>query len=132
MLWATLALLGVPIWLILGVLGGAYWNRRRFKQIPGVFRLKYKEALSEKWPRQATYGRWIHDVLLINKGIGLVPTTAVGVNSLTEVSKSETVKGFDDGDAVIFSLMLDDETAVQVAVASNTVSQIQGPFAKAD
>ena len=66
MLWALLALLGVPIWLILGVLGGAYWNRRRFKQVPGVFRLKYKEALSEKWPRQATYGRWIHDVLLIN------------------------------------------------------------------
>ena len=60
-----------------------------------------------------------------------MPPTAVGVKSLTEVSKSETVKGFDDGDAVIFSLMLDDDTAVQVSVASNTVSQIHGPFAKA-
>jgi hypothetical protein len=33
----------------------------------------------EKWPRMANYGCWVHDVLLYNKGLGLVPTVAVGV-----------------------------------------------------
>jgi len=128
MVWATLALLGVPVWLVLGMLGGALWNRRRFKQSPGVFRLKYREESSEKWPRAATYGRWIHDVLLINKGIGLVPTTAVGVVTLVETTLSESVKGFDD--PVIFTFTLDDKTAVQVAVSSDTVDLAQGPFGK--
>ena len=97
------------------------------KQSPGVFRLKYREGSSEKWPRAATYGRWIHDVLLSNKGIGLVPTTAVAVISLVETTLSESVKGFDD--PVISTFTLDDETAVPVAVFSDAVDLAQGPFA---
>ena len=126
MVLALLAILGVPIWLLLGMLGGALWNRHRFKQLPGVFRLKYREASSDKWPRQATYGRWVHDVLLINKGIGLVPTTAVGVQGLAETAMSETGKGFEQ--AAIFTFTLDDDTAVQVAVSSDVTELAQGPF----
>jgi len=35
---ALLALLGVPIWLLIGMVGAALWSRRRFAQGPGVFK----------------------------------------------------------------------------------------------
>ena len=126
MVWALLAILGVPIWLVLGVLGGAMWNRHRFKQSAGVFRLKFRRDPKGKWPRQAGYGRWVHDVLLINKGIGLVPTSAVGVKGLVEYSDSELVKGLDN--ALIFTYTLDDDSVGQIAVEGDVLALAQGPF----
>jgi hypothetical protein len=126
MVWALLAILGVPIWLVVGGLTATLLNRRRFKRQPGVFRMKFRAEDDEKWPRPASYGRWVHDVLLINKGLGLVPTTAVGIKQFHDISEDEAVKGFDK--AVIFRFTLDDDKSGYVAVADESVSLAYGPF----
>ena len=126
MIWALLAILGVPIWLVSGMLGVALWNRHQFKQKPGVFRLKFRQDLSAKWSFQSNYGRWVHDVLIINKGLGLVQTTTFGVQSLIMTEISEPVKGIDN--AIVFNLKLDDETDMQIAVTNGINELAQGPF----
>jgi len=128
MIWALLAILGVPIWLVLGMLGAALWNRHHFKQKPGVFRLKFRQGLSKKWPFQSNYGRWVHDVLIINKGLGLVQTTAFGIQSLKMAKITEPVKGIDM--ATIFNLTLDDGTDMQIATNNDSIELAQGPFVK--
>jgi len=59
-----LYLLGVPLWLILGMIGLALWNRNRVKKQPGIFPVKVKpeadpDAEKEpKWPRTG-YAQWL-------------------------------------------------------------------------
>jgi hypothetical protein len=73
-IWALLALLGVPIWLVVGGLAVALWSRRRFRAQPGVFRIAVRSAGDDSWPRVASYGRLIRDVLVVNRGLALVRT----------------------------------------------------------
>lgn len=57
MIWATLAFLGVPIWLVVGALIGALFSRHQFRAQPDVVPLLFREAGDEKWPRRLAYGR---------------------------------------------------------------------------
>ena len=82
MIWALLALVGVPIWLILGALSGAIVSRRRFKAQPHVFALLIREHGADGWPRLVSYGRYVHDVLLVNSGLALVRTSVHAVERL--------------------------------------------------
>jgi hypothetical protein len=74
MIWALLALLGVPIWLIVGALGGALLARQRFRSQPEVFRMVARTAGDDSWPRATSYGRLVRDVLVVNRGLALVRT----------------------------------------------------------
>jgi len=74
MIWALLAILGVPIWLIVGALGGAVWSRRRFRSQPGVFPIMVRTEGKDSWPRVVSHGRLIRDILVVNRGLALVRT----------------------------------------------------------
>lgn len=89
MIWALLALLGIPIWLIVGLLIGVGMSRRAFKQQPGVFELVVRAENAEKWARSTSYGRVVNDVLIINRGAALLRT---------EINAVEAVSEFDIGD----------------------------------
>jgi hypothetical protein len=123
MIWALLAILGIPIWLIVGALGGALLARRRFQAQSGVFRLKQRAAGQDKWPRRVVYGRMIHDVLVVNKGIALARTTFCGVRSVTDHGRDEPVAPFDE--AVVFELTFDDGSRVLVAVDGTAARHIE-------
>jgi hypothetical protein len=59
-IWALLALLGMGMWLVVGMLAAAFWSRRRFKRVPGVFRCKLRvtngdvSGIAHDWPRLIT------------------------------------------------------------------------------
>lgn len=72
MVWALLAILGVPIWLVVGTLAGALWNRRRFRSQAGVFPIATRTAGDGSWPRTVAHGRLVRDVLVVNRGLALV------------------------------------------------------------
>jgi hypothetical protein len=74
MIWALLAILGVPIWLILGALGGTLLSRRRFRSQAAVFPIVIRAARRDSWPRATSYGRLVRDVLVVNRGLALVRT----------------------------------------------------------
>jgi hypothetical protein len=70
MIWAVLALLGVPVWLVLGGLVGALFSRRRFKNQPGVVPLLFRQADGDKWPRRLAYG---HLAVVVHSSIHVPP-----------------------------------------------------------
>jgi hypothetical protein len=85
MIWALLYLLGVPLWLVIGALLFALWARSQVKGAPGVFPCKVRLAsgafpgLKETWRPFASYGRWVHDVLIVHSGLSLVRSQALPV-----------------------------------------------------
>ena len=123
MIWALLAILGVPIWLIVGALTAAIVSRRRFKAQPGVFRLKVRDPDQQKWPRRSAYGRVVHDVLVVNSGVALVRTTVRGVHRVQEHPLRTPIAGFDEAKA--FELTFDDGSRRLVAADQAVAAQIR-------
>jgi hypothetical protein len=66
MVWVLLAAIGVPVWIVVGLLIGALYHRSRAKRWPGVFKAKLRRDAGETTDRKAkwrgAYGLWVHDV----------------------------------------------------------------------
>jgi hypothetical protein len=123
--WLALGFLGIPIWLIVGALAALYWNRRHFKKQPGVFPAKLRletgsfHGLSEK--AAATYCVWVHDVLLVHKGLGLITTLPVPVAAAEERKHL--------GDKTMYlRFRLDDGSIMQMSGFGEDEALAQGPF----
>jgi hypothetical protein len=115
MIWATLAFLGVPIWLVLGALIGSVFSRHNFKAQPDVVPLFFREAGDDKWPRRLAYGRYIHNVLIVNHGLALIRTSVHVVEHVDLLDLGTTTfKQFDD--PIGFAFRLDDETEYEMAI----------------
>jgi hypothetical protein len=115
MVWATLALLGVPVWLVLGALIGAMISRRRFKAQPGVVPVIFRAADDEKWPRRPAYGRYIHDVLIVNHGLAQIRTSVHVVEHVEVLDLGDAAfKHIDD--PIAFTIRLDDGSDYELAV----------------
>ncbi len=105
MIWALLAVLGVPIWLVVGALCAVLWSRRSFSRQPGAFRAKLRPASDGSWPRRSVYARVVHDVLVVNSGLALVRTSIHGVRTATVVDNPDPVAGLTD--PVVLALTFD-------------------------
>lgn len=128
MLWIGLAALGVPIWLVIGALGGAVISRRTFRNQSGVFACKVRtEPGTSDWPRAKTYGRWVHDVLIVHRGLALVRHTAFGAVGVTGPVVGVSAKGLGD-DPVALSIHLDDGSTIEVAAPDAEQNLLAGPF----
>ena len=115
MIWAILVVLGVPLWLVVGALGGTLWSRRRFRAQDGVFALALRAPDEHKWPRLPAYGRVISDVFVVNRGVALQQTLirqVLGVEVLPVLATSPKRVP----NAVGRLLKVDDGTSVEVAV----------------
>ena len=132
MIWILLAGLGVPIWLIVGALGGAFWSRRKFQHSSGVFPCKVRIAAGSedlgKWPRTTVYARWVHDVLLVHAGLALVRYRALpvaGVDGPISPAPGVKLKG---GDPISLRLRLDDGSVAEVVASASMRDWLTGPF----
>jgi hypothetical protein len=133
MIWATLIFLGIPIWLVLGALGGGLISRHRFQKTPGVFPMRTRDLSGEgqKWSGKM-HALWVHDVLLANKGFALVRTVPHGVQQISRhVSQMDasTVKGLGD-DPVSLVVVFDDGTEVEIATDADFADAASGPFSR--
>jgi hypothetical protein len=132
-----LALLGVPLWLVVGMVLGALYSRRRFKRTPGVFRCKLRlvagtvGALKTTWGRAPAYGRWVHDVLLINQGVALVrvlPVPVAGVVAGPEKADPAVIKRLGPAPRVL-RLRVDGGSTIELAAGEPDELRMLGPFA---
>jgi hypothetical protein len=123
MIWATLAVLGVPIWLVVGALAGAMFSRHHFKAQADVFSLLFREAGEEKWPRRLAYGRYVHNVLIVNHGLAQIRTSVHVVEHVDRLDLGETTFKH-IGDPIAFTIRLDDGDVYELAVdrAENPVA----------
>jgi hypothetical protein len=124
MIWALLAILGVPIWLIVGALVGAVVSRRRFRSQPEVFPLLFRAHDTDGWPRSLSYGRYIRDVLLVNHGIALIRTSIHTVVQADPLDIDEDPKQLVD--PIAWTLSLDDGEVVDIAVSAADVQHVAG------
>jgi hypothetical protein len=115
MIWALLAILGVPIWLVVGALGGAMISRRRFRSQDDVFALSRREHGESDWPRRLAYGRFVHNVLLTNSGLALVRTQVEPVDRLDPLPGGSAVSKLADPRA--WTVTLEDGQRFDIAVA---------------
>lgn len=73
-IWALLALLGIPLWFIAVILVVVFLNRRQVRSSPDVF--KFYERKGEGWTRRPGYARLVSDVVIVHQGPALVRTDA--------------------------------------------------------
>lgn len=124
MIWALLAMLGVPIWLVVGALTGALVSRRRFRAQDDTFALYHREHGDERWSRRPAYGRYVHDVLLVNSGLALVRTTVRAVDRLDPLPLDGPVGKIADPRAWTVSFETGDRE--DLAVAAVDAPRIEG------
>ncbi len=131
MIWALLAFLGIPIWLILGVLTAAFFTRRNFKAKPGVFPLRVRKLEADEPGRWSgkLHARWVHDVLLANKGIGLNLTDAYPIASSATADPPDPseCKGLGD-DRVGVTVRTDSGTTYELGTARKNVKLLLQAF----
>ena len=115
MIWATLAFLGVPIWLVVGALGGAMFSRHNFKAQPDVVPLLFRAADDDKWPRRLAYGRYVHNVLIVNRGLAQIRTAVHVVEHVDRLDLGDTTfKHIDD--PIAYAIRLDDGSEYELAI----------------
>jgi hypothetical protein len=139
MVWILLAALGVPVWLVVGVLAAGLWSRRTFKRSAGVFPAKLRAVAGEvpgvkaSWPRGTAHARWVHDVLLVHRGLALIRNKALPVESaggpLMEGDLDE-ITGLGPS-PVVLALTLDGGATVELAGRSEDRDAVVGPYAGA-
>jgi hypothetical protein len=120
---ALFLLVGVPIWLVVGMLGAGLWARRRFTRLPAVFKCKLRTTsgaaagVDDHWPRLPVYARWVHDVLLVHRGVALVRNIALPVAAVTAGPAPGSAQEVNRlGNApVVLTARLDSGAVVQVA-----------------
>jgi len=115
MVWATPASIGVPIWLVVGALGGAMFSRRHFKAQPDVVPLMFRAVDDDKWPRGLAYGRYVHNVLIVNHGLAQIRTAVHVVEHVERLELGDTTfKHIDD--PIAFTVRLDDGSEYELAI----------------
>lgn len=118
MIWIILAALGVPIWLIAGMLAGVVWSRRRFKNRTGTFPCRVRTLTpggpAPAWPRTKAYAFWVRDVLLVHTGVALVRYSPYPVRDVVETGDDAALR-FGDAAAATVVLRLDDGAMLEVA-----------------
>jgi hypothetical protein len=131
---ALFLLVGVPIWLVIGMLGAGLWARRRFTRLPGVFKCKLRTTsgdaggIDDDWPRLPVFARWVHDVLLVHRGLALVRNLALPVATVTAgpaPAPPEQVKGLGTA-PVVLTARLDSGAVVEVAASREDADDLAG------
>lgn len=124
MIWALLALLGIPIWFIAVILVAVFRNRRQVRSRPDVFR--FIEEADDGWGRSVGFARWVSDVLIVHKGPALVGTDARQViEAKVDGNISEPIKKL-GGDVVQMTWDFADSEPKRVAVSASDLSVALG------
>ena len=125
MIWATLVLLGIPIWLIAVVLIAAFRNRNKVRANTDIF--GYKLKAGDGWKRKKGYARWVSDVLIYHAGIALIRTDAFQI-SATQVlgAAAPPANGLGEAPSCIEVTYADGETAT-FAVSAQDLDTALGP-----
>ena len=136
MLVAIGALLGIPVWILLGWFIAGVWHRHEIKQLPGLFKTKVRlvsgtyRHTDENYPHRAGNAIWAHDVLILEKGM-LIPRTlhyevAEAVQS-PQPADPEKVKGLGDS-PITMQFRLDEGVVIEVAAQGEDSESAQEPF----
>ena len=125
MIWATLALLGIPIWVIALILIAVFKNRKTVRATPDIFEFKTKKG--DGWARGKGYARWVSDVLIVHTGMALIRTAAAQVEGITALGPIEpSPKGLGDHPTEV-ALTYSGGKEFSFAVSDDDITAALGP-----
>lgn len=130
MIWALLALLGIPLWFIAVALLTVIRNRRQVRSSPDVF--AYVAGTDTGWSRRPGYARWVSDVLLVHRGPALIRTEARQVTAGVATGRPKDQPRKLGGSATALEFTFADRSTLRIAVDDPMVPTALGPFAGAD
>jgi hypothetical protein len=138
MIWAALALLGIPLWFIAILLFILVRSRSAVQQIPGSFPCKARAAsgdvsgLHDELPRYHHRAHWVHDVLVVHGGNPfLIQAMPLGVARLASDPEpaDPTAKHLTRvKDPVSLRYRLDSGAEVELVCTRAEVNSALGPF----
>jgi hypothetical protein len=136
MLVAIGALLGIPLWILIGWLAAGLWHRHEINQLPETFKTKVRTVsgtyrhTGDTFPPIAGRAVWAHDVLIQEEGL-LIPRTLhfkiLGGVQPAQPADPNQVKGLGDS-PVTLQLRLDHGAIIEVAALGEDSARAQGPF----
>ena len=139
MIWAALAFLGIPLWLIAIALFILLRGRSAIRATPGSFTCKARATsgdaagLPDRFSRYDLSARWVHDVLVIHGGsLFLTRTLPLGVVEM--VGQPEPPNPTVDHlkrieDPLMLRFRLDAGADIELVCTTAEVGLAQGPFA---
>lgn len=108
--------------------------RRRTARLRSAFRCKLAVSatsgdLEPRWPRQASYGLWVHDVLVLFSGVARTHAHPYAVHFAEGVVETspEPVKGLGPW-PVVLAMQLDDGRHALLAADRGAGASVAGPF----
>jgi len=126
------ALLGIPIWLVVGAILLLVWHARQVRRTPDVFACKVRvvsgvaPGLSTKFPRRKHYANWVHDVLVLQAGPGLLRTSLLPVAGLAAPARGgdpTEVKGLGEHPQLL-AVRLDNGAVIEMAVRETAAARL--------
>ncbi len=132
MIWAILALLGVPLWLCATAISVLVLRNRKLRNRPGSMPVRVRVAEKGRW--HPGHGFWVHDVFAFRGSPAAWKESLVQVGSVAAAQPvtEEQKKGLHRlGDhPVVASFELVPEGSLQVAAHAELASVLLGPFAR--
>ena len=132
MIWAILALLGVPLWLIAIALLMMFFRNRKLRKRPGNIPVKVLRPGKKRWT--SGHGIWVSDVFAWRGSPAawsedLSQVDAASLHSADEEEQKKLHRLGDD--PAVASFALADGTTLEVATRHEHRSALAGPFLQA-
>jgi hypothetical protein len=138
LIWAALAMLGIPLWFIAIFLFILIRGRAGVKKIPGSFACKARAmsgeagGLRDQFPRYEHRAYWVHDVLVVRGGnpflTRAMPLGVVELEGRPEPSDPEAKHLNRVEDPTSLRLRLDAGAVIELVCAKADVALALGPF----
>jgi hypothetical protein len=134
MLIALLAVLGVNLWVIVGLLAAVLARKRWVSRLPGAFKGAIRvtdgdlPGLRTKWKRG--YGHWVRDILVWTKAPFLLRNELVLADALAGEARNARpgeVRRLGKLPAVV-PLVVDGGARIEVAASAEARERASGPF----
>ena len=128
-IWAILALIGVPLWLIAIALLLMFFRNRKLRKRPGNVPVRVLPAGKKRWT--SGHGIWVSDVFAWRGSPAawsedLFEVTGVSLHSANTEERKKLHRIGDD--PVVASFALADGATFQVAARPEHGSTLAGPF----
>jgi hypothetical protein len=131
MIWAILALLGVPLWLCAIAISVLVFRNRELRKRAGSVPVRTRVDGKGRW--HPGHGLWVHDVFAFRRSPaawkeGLVQVRSVSVKTAGDGEKKGLHRLGEDVVVATFDLV--PKGSLELAARAEHVSLLSGPFAK--
>jgi hypothetical protein len=131
MIWAILALIGVPLWLCATAILVLVLRNRKLRNRPGSVPARVRVAGKGRW--HPGHGLWVHDVFAFRGSPAAWKESLVQVgNVAAQTASEEQRKGLHrlGDEVVVATFALIPKGSLELAARAEHASLLLGPFAK--